>query len=272
MATRDRRSDFFGLFTRSNRASKSSRAKSRSPSKGSGKITDPLGATRATTPHVVHPTPPKGSDARPALTVVPPPSRQERPKEPHIRAEGRRIRFALGYTASGTMLMALCMLLLLAFVLGMRYQESRPTPADADNSAVVVRNDDNTGGGVTPISTDGADRTGGDARRDTTGSGNDNTSPTPVAAGTKYHLRVVVLAASDRDGAQKAAATLQAKNVPVLIRERRIGGRPKLVVYSRQRFDSRTSADAEAFRRRVQMISVSGRLDFASAYFVVAED
>ena len=266
MAKGDRRSDLFRLFTRPKRSKDPSKLKSVRWHGGDGRITDALGATRAMRPEVLPPQQGGLPPQRPELTVIHPRETAPRPLEPHVQVANRRLRFSLSYLACSTLLVAFCLLLLVSFVMGMRYQGSRSRPVGPPQGTGLaeVRPGEDQGGGRGPMQ--GARQGGGAVDLGIPGR---ETPPAP--SGPQYRLRIAVYAPTEREMADKSAALLREQGVPVVLLTRVIDGRSRLVVYSEQHFDSRSSPEALALVNKVKLTRQDGRYDFASAYFVVVD-
>lgn len=255
MAKGDR--NVFRLFTRSRRDHKS-KVKPTKVHGVAGRITDALGATRAMQPTVVLPTNGEGERRRPELTIIRPPPP---PPAPSVSLRQQRIRFSVSYLAGATLVLAVCMLLLMSFVLGMRYQSGR-------QGALAVRGPQSEADG-SPAPGSGAVRTdGGEGTRPPlvgiTGDG-------AATAAPRYRLRIGVYSTAERDSAEASLATLRAKGVPVVLETRQISGYRRLVIYSEKQFASRTSPEANDLLQLVRQIKQNGRYDFASAYYVVVD-
>jgi len=256
MAKGDRRTDFLRLFSRSKRSKHPSKPKVAHGRRG-GRVTDALGATRAMQPSVVHPEGAGAEAQRPELTIVHPPAAARRAEEPHLQVREHRVRFSLSFLACGTLAVAFVLLLLVSFVVGTKYQASR------SRSATVARHE--PGPGEPP---------GGDKPRDRgenlplVGIRGRGGRSGPPAATKRYRLRIAIYAPSKRAMAEGSVATLREKGVDAVLSSRRIDGRERLVIYSRQHFDSPSSPEAVALQRTVQTIKQNGRYDFTSAYLV----
>lgn len=258
MAKGDRRSNLFRLLTRPKRARRQAKIKSIHGYGVPGRITDALGATRAMRPEVVRPggegagVPPPGG---PELTIVHPPKAPRGPAEPHLQVGNRRLRFSLSYLACGTLGVTFFLLLLVAFVMGMRYQggQSRLSGV-ARHGPDETTSDENAPGGKPPPIVEIPTRV-----------------VTPPTRTERYHLRIAVYTVSKRDLAEKSIATLRENGVAAVLTPRRIDGKEHLVVYSEQRFSSRSTPEAAALERKVKMIRHEGRYDFGSAYYVPVE-
>ena len=225
MAKGDRRNDIFRLFSRPKRPKHGTRPRA-TRLRGGPRITDALGATR-----------------------------MMRPNEPHLQVAERRIRFSLSFLACGTLAVAFLLLLLVAFVVGMRYQTGRAAPARTHPPGTVARE-------TTPA----APRTTGMEASVRVGIlGTEHSPAVAPTAAKRFRLRIATYSSSKRDLAEESASALRLSGVPVVLETDR---RNQVVIYSQERFDSPTSPRALALLRKVQKIKHKDQYAFSSAYLV----
>jgi hypothetical protein len=258
MATSETHKGFLRLFTRSRHAKRATKVKAVQGPAGEGRITDALAASRAMKPTVVRPATAAPNGAAPQLTVLRPPPAPAVREGAAPRRGGRRLHVSLSFGAAGALTAAFALLLLVAFIMGTRYEHDRlQAGTHTGGEEQTAQSDDRSGAPRPPsVRLDNQDR---------------STPPPPAPEGARWRLRLAVLPLGERAEAERYLAALRQAGVSAQVLTRRIGGRDQLVLYADPLFASRTSPEANALLQKVRVIRSNGRYAFDSAYYVTAD-